>query len=72
METAMTGIMRIEAECPQESTTGCQRNLSDYCAGVADGARHLRDGGAITKRRLIAINDAYSAGFRAGYFQRDG
>ena len=31
----------------------------------------LRDGHAVTRRRLIAINDSYSAGFRAGYFQRD-
>ena len=68
----MNKIMRIESECLQDSTAGALRNLSDYHTGVADGARCLRDGGAITKRRLIAINDSYSAGFRAGYFGRDG
>jgi hypothetical protein len=42
-----------------------------YRSGVADGGQCRRDGAAITKVRLIAINDPYSAGFRAGYFQRD-
>ena len=42
-----------------------------YRSGVADGGRCQRSGAAITKVRLIAINDPYSAGFRAGYFQRD-
>lgn len=42
-----------------------------YRSGVADGGQCWLDGAAITKVRLIAINDPYSAGFRAGYFQRD-
>lgn len=42
-----------------------------YRTGVADGCRCQGSGAAIAKVRLIAINDPYSAGFRAGYFQRD-
>jgi hypothetical protein len=42
-----------------------------YRSGVAAGGRCRRSGAPITKVRLIAINDPYSAGFRAGYFQRD-
>jgi len=42
-----------------------------YRNGVTDGGQCRCNGGAITKVRLIAINDPYSAGFRAGYFQRD-
>ena len=63
--------MHIEGDVLRDAAAGGRRSLSDYRAGVADGARCLRDGGAITKWRLIAINDSYSAGFRAGYFQRD-
>jgi len=63
--------MRIGVVVMQDSPADRLRNVSDYRAGAADGARCLRDGHEIMKRRLIAINDCYSAGFRAGYFQRD-
>ncbi|HZM47200.1 MAG TPA: hypothetical protein VFC14_20445 [Burkholderiales bacterium] len=53
------------------SATGVLDQHGLYRSGVADGGRCRRDGAAITKVRLIAINDPYSAGFRAGYFQRD-
>jgi len=53
-----------------ESATGVL-DLRLYRSGVADGGQCRRSGAAITTVRLIAINDPYSAGFRAGYFQRD-
>lgn len=43
----------------------------DYLRGIEDGGQCRLQGAAITKLRLIAINDQYSAGYRAGYFQRD-
>ena len=54
-----------------DSGTGTLDRNRLYRSGVADGGRCQRSGAAITKVRLIAINDPYSAGFRAGYFQRD-
>lgn len=54
-----------------EAGTGVLDRHRLYRNGVADGAQCRRSGAAITKVRLIAINDPYSAGFRAGYFQRD-
>ena len=42
-----------------------------YATGVADGDECRRCGGSISTLRLVAINDEYSAGFRAGFFQRD-
>lgn len=53
------------------SLLGRTQRVGAYGAGVADGGECHRRGGAISKLRLIAINDEYSAGFRAGYFQRD-
>ena len=44
--------------------------LTSYAAGVADGNECRRQGGTPSTLRLVAINDAYSSGFRAGYFQR--
>ena len=60
-----------ENQNTQDSGIGGVRRLSAYRSGVADGGECWRSGTAITKLRLIAINDQYSAGFRAGYFQRD-
>ena len=54
-----------------EPGTGVLDGHRLYRSGVTDGGQCRRSGGAITKVRLIAINDPYSAGFRAGYFQRD-
>lgn len=54
-----------------ESGTGVLDRHHLYRSGVADGGQCRRSGGAITKVRLIAINDPYSAGFRAGYFGRE-
>jgi len=67
----LTETMRIGVGGMPDLPANGPRDVSDYRAGVADGVRCLRDGGIITKLRLIAINDLYSAGFRAGYFQRD-
>jgi hypothetical protein len=41
-----------------------------YAAGFTDGDECRRQGGAPSTLRLVAINDDYSSGFRAGYFQR--
>ena len=70
-EAVMKEIVRIGVEGMWELPADGLPRFAEYRAGVADGAQCLRDGCAITKRRLIAINDSYSAGFRAGYFQRD-
>ena len=44
--------------------------LAAYAAGVADGDECRRQGGTPSTLQLVAINDDYSSGFRAGYFQR--
>lgn len=44
--------------------------LTAYAAGVADGDECRRQGGTPSTLQLVAINDDYSSGFRAGYFQR--
>jgi hypothetical protein len=44
--------------------------LAEYEAGVADGNECRRQGGTPPTLRLVAINDDYSSGFRAGYFRR--
>ena len=44
--------------------------LAAYAAGVADGDACRRQGGTPSTLQLVAINDDYSSGFRAGYFQR--
>lgn len=44
--------------------------VAAYAAGVADGDECRRQGGTPSTLRLVAINDDYSSGFRAGYFQR--
>ena len=59
------------AERTQDAAADDRREYSEYRAGVADGAQCLRDGGTIARWRLIAMNDLYSAGFRAGFFLRD-
>lgn len=59
------------AERTRDAAADDRRDSSEYRAGVADGARCLRDGGTIARWRLIAMNDLYSAGFRAGFFLRD-
>jgi hypothetical protein len=51
--------------------TGAAAAVPSYATGVADGDECRRRGGPISTLRLVAINDEYSAGFRAGYFQRD-
>jgi hypothetical protein len=43
---------------------------SSYEAGVADGDACRRQGGKPSLFLLVARHDDYSAGFRAGYFQR--
>ena len=43
---------------------------SAYEAGVADGDACRRQGGKPSLFLLVARHDDYSAGFRAGYFQR--
>ncbi len=59
------------AERTRDAAAADLRDHSEYRAGVADGAQCLRDGGTIARWRLIAMNDLYSAGFRAGFFLRD-
>ena len=49
---------------------GPARGSPAYLTGVADGDECRRSSGTISTLRLVAINDEYSAGFRAGYFQR--
>ena len=44
--------------------------ILDYAQGVADGHACRRQGGSPSPYRLIARNDDYSAGFRAGFFER--
>jgi hypothetical protein len=50
--------------------TAPARGLSPYGAGVIDGDDCRRQGGTVSLSRLVTINDDYSSGFRAGYFQR--
>ena len=67
----MTQVISGDNQKLTEAGTGVLDGHRLYRRGVADGGQCWRDGAAITKVRLIAINDPYSAGFRAGYFQRD-
>ena len=43
---------------------------SSYEAGIADGEECRRRKGKPSVFVLVALNDDYSAGFRAGFFQR--
>ena len=43
---------------------------SSYEAGVADGEKCRRRKGKPSIFLLVALNDDYSAGFRAGFYQR--
>ena len=67
----MSQTISNDSQETAESGTGVLDLHRLYRSGVADGGRCQHSGAAITKVRLIAINDPYSAGFRAGYFQRD-
>jgi hypothetical protein len=42
----------------------------NYSSGVADGGDCRRQGTAPSSFLLVAMNDDYSEGFRAGYFLR--
>jgi len=43
---------------------------AEFAAGVVAGNECRMQGGTPSKLRLVAIDDPYSAGFRAGFFQR--
>jgi hypothetical protein len=52
--------------------TGCSQSPSKYESGVADGTACRKRAGTPSVYLLVAMDDHYSSGFRAGYFQRDG
>ncbi|HTP94756.1 MAG TPA: hypothetical protein VMK05_02805 [Burkholderiales bacterium] len=46
------------------------RSISIYDAGFADGIECRKQGQTPSRFVLIAIDDAYSSGFKAGFFER--
>jgi hypothetical protein len=63
------GSMQATLLRPQVRT-GQSQSPSKYTTGVTDGAACRKPADTLSIYQLVAKDDDYSSGFRAGYFQR--